>query len=175
MILIVAGVSGSGKTTVGTLVAERLHWPFADADTFHSASNVAKMHAGLPLTDDDRRPWLQAITAWMDEHIERGESAVVTCSALKRCYRDELLGGRPGARMAFLSVAPDEDARRLARRQHHFFPAELAGSQFGVLEPPQPDERGVTVLPARGLEDTVTAVIGMVPARALGGDHEAEA
>ena len=83
MILIVAGVSGSGKTTVGAMLAGRLRWPFADADDFHPAANVAKMRAGVPLTDDDRWPWLRAIGAWMDERIARNESAVVTCSALK--------------------------------------------------------------------------------------------
>ena len=175
MILIVAGVSGSGKTTVGTLVAARLHWPFADADSFHSPANVAKMHAGIPLTDEDRWPWLLVIAEWMDDYIVRGESAVLTCSGLKRSYRDLLLDGRPDARMAFLSVGQGEIDRRLGRREHHFFPEELAGSQFDLLEPPQPDERSVTVVPAGNLEDTVTSIVGMVPACALGGDHEAQA
>ena len=138
MILIVAGVSGSGKTTVGALLAGRLHWRFADADTFHPAANIAKMHAGIPLTDEDRRPWLQAIGAWMDERIAAGESAVVTCSALKRAYRDALLGGRPEARMIFLNVDRSELARRLAARHGHFFPEQLLGTQLGLLEPPRP-------------------------------------
>jgi gluconokinase len=176
MILIVAGVSGSGKSTVGELVAARLHWPFADADTFHPAANVAKMHAGIPLTDEDRWPWLLVMAAWMDEYIARGESAVVTCSALKRSYRDLLLDGRPNARMAFLSVAEGEIDRRLGRREHHFFPEQLAGSQFDLLEPPEPDERSVTVLrEGSNIEDTVTAVVGLIPACARDGDHEAQA
>ena len=95
MILIVAGVSGSGKTTVGAMLAARLGWRFADADEFHPAANIEKMRAGVPLTDDERWPWLQAIGAWMDERVARDESAVVTCSALKRSYRDMLLRGRP--------------------------------------------------------------------------------
>ena len=95
MILIVAGVSGSGKTTVGAMLAGRLGWRFADADDFHPAANVEKMRAGIPLTDADRWPWLRAIDAWMDERIAAGESAVLGCSALKRSYRDVLLGGRP--------------------------------------------------------------------------------
>ena len=110
MIVIVAGVSGSGKTTVGSMLAGRLGWRFADADAFHPAANIAKMRAGLPLTDEDRRPWLRAIGAWMDERIEAGESAVVTCSALKRAYRDALLDGRPQARLVFLAVDGDEGA-----------------------------------------------------------------
>src|SRR6202161_2571210 len=97
MILIVAGVSGSGKTPVGALLAGRLGWRVADADAFHPAANIAKMQAGIPLTDADRRPWLRAVTAWMDEHIARGEPAVVTCSGLKRAYREAVLDGRAPA------------------------------------------------------------------------------
>ena len=175
MILILAGVSGSGKTTVGALVAGRLHWRFADADTFHSAANVAKMHAGLPLTDADRRPWLRAICAWMDERIAQHESAVVTCSALKRSYRDELLNGRPEAQLVFLAVDRSEISRRLAVRHGHFFPPQLADSQFSALEPPQPDERAVTVLPAGDLEEMADAIIKLIPADAMGGGHEAQA
>ena len=163
MILIVAGVSGSGKTTVGALLAGRLGWRFADADAFHPAANVAKMRAGIPLTDQDRWPWLRIIEAWMDERIAQGESAVVTCSALRRAYRDVLLGGRPQARMIFLSVDREEVTRRLAARHGHFFPSALLSSQFDALEPPQPDETGVTVVasgddPAK----TAAAIIALV-------------
>src|SRR5580692_4807308 len=163
MILIVAGVSGSGKTTVGALLAGRLGWQFADADAFHPAANVAKMRAGIPLTDADRRPWLHAIAAWMDERIARDESAVVTCSALKRAYRDTLLDGRPQARMIFLSVDREEAARRLAVRHGHFFPSGLLSSQFDALEPPQPGEPGVSVVPSgRDPAQTVAAIIAVV-------------
>jgi gluconokinase len=170
MILIVAGVAGSGKTTVGALLAARLHWPFADGDSFHPAANIAKMEAGIPLTDEDRRPWLQAIAAWMDERIARGESDVLACSALKRAYRDELLDGRPEARMIFLGVDRDEVARHLAARHGHFFPAQLLNTQFDALEPPQPDETGVTVVPlADNPADTVAAIIAIVrPGEAAG-------
>ena len=163
MILIVAGVSGSGKTTVGALLAGRLGWQFADADAFHPAANVAKMRAGIPLTDADRWPWLHAIGAWMDERIARGESAVVTCSALRRAYRDALLGGRPQARMVFLGVDQEEAARRLAVRHGHFFGPGLAGSQFDALEPPQPGEPRVTEVPSgHDPEQTVTAIIAVI-------------
>ncbi len=176
MILMVAGVSGSGKTTVGALLAGRLGWQFADADAFHPAANVAKMRAGIPLTDADRRPWLHAITAWMDERIARDESAVVTCSALKRAYRDTLLGGRPQARMIFLSVDREEAARRLAARHGHFFPAGLLNSQFDALEPPQPGEPGVTVVPSgRDPEQTVAAIIAVVQGAGEGQSYEAQA
>ena len=163
MILIVAGVSGSGKTTVGALLAGRLGWRFADADTFHPAANIAKMRAGIPLTDQDRWPWLRAIAAWMDERIAQGESAVVTCSALRRAYRDALLTGRPQARMIFLSVDPDQVARRLAARHGHFFPSALLRSQLEALEPPQPDETGVTVMASgRDPAETAAAIIALV-------------
>jgi gluconokinase len=145
MILIVAGVSGSGKTTVGALIAGQLHWRFADADDFHPEANVAKMRSGIPLTDEDRLPWLEAIAAWMDERIKADESAVVACSALKRGYRDLLLRGRPDATMVFLEVSHDELARRLAMRAGHFFPKQLLESQMKTVELPGPDENVRTV------------------------------
>jgi gluconokinase len=173
MILIVAGVSGSGKSTVGALLAGRLGWRFADADDFHPAANVAKMRAGVPLTDADRWPWLRAIATWMDERITAGESAVVTCSAIKRAYRDLLLDGRPQARMVFL--APDREtlARRLAARHGHFFPGQLLGSQFADLELPEPDERVDTVVPTGDPDTTVASIIAVLFPQ--GGDHEAQA
>jgi gluconokinase len=158
VIVVMAGVSGSGKTTVGSLLAQRLGWPFADGDSFHFAANVAKMRAGLPLTDEDRRPWLAAIAAWMDGRIAAGQSAVVACSALRRAYRDMLLDGRPAARMVFLQVAHGQDADRLAARRGHFFPAKLLDSQFATLEMPQDSER-VLVLTARGSPADVVAGI----------------
>jgi gluconokinase len=182
MIIIVAGVSGSGKTTVSALLARQLHWPFADGDAFHLAAAIGKMRAGIPLTDADRWPWLRAIAAWMDEHIAQDKSAVICCSALKRCYRDFLLDGRPEARMVFLAVDRDVLVRRLADRHGHFFPAQLLNSQFDALEPPQPDEHAVIVVehaedrPA----DTVAKIIGLlrlgdtVAPRPSGGKHEAE-
>jgi gluconokinase len=174
VIVIVAGVSGSGKTTVGTLLAGRLGWRFADGDDLHPAANVAKMRAGIPLTDTDRRPWLRAIAAWMDERIARGEDAVVACSALRRSSRDLLLDGRPAARMVFL--APDREvlARRLASRRGHFFPEELLSSQFDALDPPAPDERVLTVVPADTPAATVAKIVALIwPGQ--DGDHEAEA
>jgi gluconokinase len=155
MIVVVAGVSGSGKTTVGTLLAGRLDWAFADADSFHTAVCVAKMHTGIPLTDDDRWPWLAAIGAWMDERIAAGESAVVACSALKRAYRDRLRAGRPDVRVVFLTVGHDADEERVTHRPGHFFPHELVDSQFAALELPLPDEAAL-VLPADGTPAELT-------------------
>jgi gluconokinase len=174
VIIIVAGVSGSGKSTVGALLAGRLGWPFADADRFHPAANIAKMRAGIPLTDEDRRPWLKVLGGWMDERIARGESAVITCSALKRSYRDQLLDGRPDARMVFLAVDREVLARRLAARRGHFFPGQLLGTQLDALEPPQPDERVLTVVPADDPQTTVASIIALIWPR-RDGDHEAQA
>jgi gluconokinase len=185
MILIVAGVSGSGKTTVGTLLADRLNWPFADADTFHPAANIEKMRAGIPLTDEDRTPWLRAIAAWMDERIARHESAVVTCSALRRSYRDILLGGRPQAEMIFLTPDREVLARRLAARHGHFFPGQLLASQLDALEGPGPDERVISIVPGDEPAQTVASIVGILwpgdQARTgadaydvAGGNHEAE-
>ena len=145
VILIVAGVSGSGKTTVGVLLAERLHWLFADADGFHPEANVAKMRAGIPLTDEDRWPWLRAIADWMDAQIAADQSAVVTCSALKRSYRDLLLRERPEATMVFLNAGREELLRRLSTRQGHFFPRQLLDTQLAATEPPEADEQVLTV------------------------------
>jgi gluconokinase len=156
----VAGVSGSGKSTAGALLAERLHGVFADGDAFHSAANVAKMHAGVPLTDADRAPWLRAIEAWMDQRVTAGGQAVVACSALHRAYRDALLAGRPTARLVFLNVSREVAAARLTARPGHFFPAALLDSQFRDLEPPAADEHVLTVdadQPVARLVDDIVA------------------
>jgi gluconokinase len=141
-ILLLMGVSGSGKTTIGAMLAGRLGWTYAEADDFHPPANVEKMHAGIPLNDDDRRPWLEATAAWMKD---QENPAVVTSSALKRKYRDLLREGRPDLRLVYLEGDRDLIGRRLAARHGHFFPKELLDSQFGDLEPPGPDEDPVTV------------------------------
>jgi gluconokinase len=158
MIVVVAGVSGSGKSTIGALLAGRLGWAFADGDSFHPAASVTKMAAGIPLTDDDRRPWLGAIGAWMDERAAAGDSGVVACSALKRAHRDVLLDGRPAARLVFLDISHDTDVARLAARHGHFFPAGLLDSQFDDLEVPQTPEK-VLVVPADGTPEELVARI----------------
>jgi carbohydrate kinase (thermoresistant glucokinase family) len=145
VIVVVAGVAGSGKSTVGAALARRLHAEFADGDAFHPPANVAKMSAGQPLTDADREPWLRAIEDWMDERIAASQQAVIACSALRRGYRDRLLASRPDARMVFLAVRPQVAAARLAGRPGHFFPGRLEDSQFATLEPPDPAERVLVV------------------------------
>jgi gluconokinase len=158
MIVVLSGVSGSGKTTVGESLARRLAWPFTDGDSLHPAANIAKMRAGVPLTDEDRWPWLAAVAAVIDERIAAGQSAVVACSALKRSYRDLLLAGRPAVSMVFLDVDRDLLAARLAARHGHFFRADLLASQLADLENPQPAER-ILVLPAVGTPEQIALQI----------------
>ena len=143
--LIVMGVSGSGKSTVGEKLAERLGWRYEDADTFHPASNVAKMSAGHPLTDEDRWPWLNAIAAEIDRVIKAGNRVVIGCSALKRAYRDILVHGRNDVQIIYLDGTEALIAKRLSQRKGHFMPPGLLASQFNTLEPPGADEHPVTV------------------------------
>jgi gluconokinase len=146
MIVMVAGVAGSGKSTIGALLARELGWEFEDGDDLHSAGNIAKMKAGHPLTDEDRRPWLGAVAAWIDQRAATGRSGVIACSALKRSYRDQLLAGRPELRMIFLEViSRDALAARLRGRHGHFFRPELLDSQLAAVEPPLPAERVIVV------------------------------
>jgi gluconokinase len=165
MILVVGGVSGSGKTTVGALVAGRLGWRFADADDFHPDANVAKMRAGIPLTDADRLPWLRAVAAWMDDRITDGESAVVACSMLKRSYRDLLRDDhRDSVLMVFLDVPREELERRLTSRHGHFFPERLLASQLSTSERPTPDEGVLTVSVTGNADETANRVLATVKA-----------
>jgi len=143
--LIVMGVSGSGKSTIAESLAERLCWRYEDGDKFHPASNVAKMSAGHPLTDDDRWPWLRAIADEIDRACKAGEHVVIACSALKRAYRDVLVNGRSDVRFVYLKGTQQLIADRLARRKGHFMPPGLLESQFRTLEPPGPGENSVPV------------------------------
>jgi carbohydrate kinase (thermoresistant glucokinase family) len=144
-VLIVMGVSGCGKSTIGTLLAGRLQWKFDDADRFHPAANVAKMRKGTALTDEDRWPWLRAIAAWIDETRRADAHGVLACSALKRRYRDILIGEREDVRLVYLKGSEELISRRLAARHGHFMPRSLLHSQFEALEEPGPDERPITV------------------------------
>ncbi|GAA2269567.1 MULTISPECIES: gluconokinase [Kitasatospora] len=155
-IVVVMGVSGVGKTTVARLLAERLGLPYAEADDFHPPANIAKMTAGIPLDDEDRRPWLHALADWLGECAKAGTGGVVTCSALKRQYRDILRTDCPDAFFLHLSGGHGLIEDRLAHRTGHFMPPSLLDSQYATLEPLQPDERGavldVTHTPAQLVE-----------------------
>jgi gluconokinase len=160
VIVIVAGVSGSGKSTIGALLAGWLGWPFIDGDLLHPEANIEKMERGEPLNDADRMPWLRAIAAAMDERIAAGGSSLIACSALKKSYREMLLGGRPTARIAFLEIGRDVAGRRLATRHGHFFDPVLLDSQFADLELPAAGEAGVVVVPVRtSAEETAAEII----------------
>ncbi len=158
-IAVLMGVSGSGKTTVARGVAQREGWRLVEGDAFHPSANVAKMHAGTPLTDDDRWPWLRAIAREIDAMRERGESAVVACSALKRAYRDILIGARPDVVLVYLQGSQALIAERIAARKHHFMPPALLDSQFAALEEPGPDERPIVASIAPAPDAIVDAVV----------------
>jgi gluconokinase len=139
------GMSGSGKTTVGKILAGRLGWPFEEGDLLHSQADIDKMAGGRPLTDRDRAPWLDRVTDWIDHQNDSGQNGVITCSALKRSYRDVINRRRRGVLFVFLSGSRELIAGRLAKRRGHFMPASLLDSQLHDLEPPQPDEPAITV------------------------------
>ena len=144
--IVVMGVSGAGKSTVGKLIAARLDCPFRDADSFHPPANIAKMSRGEPLTDEDRWPWLQAIAAWIGEQRASDATCVVTCSALKRSYRDIVTDRqRADVRLVYLKGDFDLIETRLKARSGHFMPPGLLRSQFAALEEPGADERAITV------------------------------
>ena len=134
------GVSGCGKSSVASRLAGRMGWAFAEADTFHSMGNVEKMRNGIPLTDEDRWPWLDAIASWIDGNRAAGRDCVVACSALRRVYRERLAGGHDDVRFVYLRGDYDVIASRLAGRTGHYMPVSLLASQFRTLEEPGSDE-----------------------------------
>jgi gluconokinase len=154
------GVSGSGKSTVGRALASRLGWAFRDGDALHPPENVAKMRAGHPLDDDDRAPWLAAVAACIDAWRQAGRAGVVACSALKRRYREAIVGAdRPEVQLVFLDGPHHLLAERLARRQGHFMPPSLLDSQLAALEPPGPEERALTVSVAAPVASIVERIV----------------
>ena len=145
VIAVVMGVSGSGKTTVSALLSAALGCQFQEGDDLHPAENVEKMHGGTPLTDADRMPWLHKIAEEIDGWRAQGESGVLTCSALKRSYRDIIIGGRPDVTLVYLKGSHDLIRRRMAARHEHFMPVALLDSQFATLQEPTPDEHPIVV------------------------------
>lgn len=162
--VVVMGVSGSGKTTLARALADALDAPFCEGDDLHPPGNVARMAAGEPLTDVDRWPWLDRVGAWLAD----GDGwRVATCSALRRAYRDRLVAAAPGTRFLWLDVPEAELAHRLALRTGHYMPASLLGSQLATLEPLMPDETGVRLDGATGIEPALDAarawLMGLAP------------
>ena len=158
-VIVVMGVASSGKTSLGERLAERLGWPFRDADSFHPPENVAKMSSGTPLTDEDRKPWLAAIAAWIDDLRTNGGNGIVTCSALKRAYREVIVGDRPDVTLVYLRGSRELIGQRMAARQHHFMPPALLDSQFATLEEPGEDEKPLVVQVEASKEAIVAQVV----------------
>jgi carbohydrate kinase (thermoresistant glucokinase family) len=161
--VVVMGVAGSGKSTVGQRLAESLGWSFGEGDDFHPPANIAKMARGTPLTDADRWPWLDAIGNWLQIEAASGRPGVVACSALKRIYRDRLRAHCPTLRLVYLEVDRDELLRRIRSRAGHFFPERLLDSQLTDLEPPSADEDAI-VVPAGSVETVVQQIVPLVSA-----------
>jgi len=160
MMVLVMGVSGSGKSSVGVALAERLGVPFLEGDSLHPAANVAKMAAGLPLDDADRAPWLAAIATWVEDRAD----GVVACSALKRAYRDRLREAAPGMRIVALLPPPDVLAERLGHRRGHFMPGSLLASQLATLEEPGDDEDAIVVTKDEPLSATIVSAVARLRA-----------
>jgi gluconokinase len=145
VVLVIMGVSGSGKSTVAALLSERLGWAFEEGDSLHPAANVEKMAAGIPLTDEDRWPWLAKVADWIDNRLDAGENGIITCSALKRSYRNVLNRRGSGVEFVYLAVGKAELEERVEHRPGHFMPASLLDSQLETLEPPTPSEPAIQV------------------------------
>jgi len=158
-VLVVMGVSGSGKSTIGAMLAHRLHWLYEDGDWFHPKKNIEKMHHGEPLTDEDRWPWLHAIADWIDATRRSGNHGIVACSALKRSYRRILIGDRENVRLIYLKGDQGLIERRVAARADHFMPPALLDSQFAALEEPAADERPIIVSVAPHPREIVETIV----------------
>ena len=166
LILVLMGVSGCGKSTTGAALSKGLGWPFRDADSFHPPANIAKMSRGIPLNDDDRWPWLDAIAQWIDARCAAGRPGIVSCSALKRAYRARIVDGRQSVRLVYLQGDMGLIGQRLQARKDHFMPASLLESQFAALEEPGSDERPLVVsiaLSPQRVADTIIERLRLAP------------
>lgn len=163
-VAVIMGVSGSSKTTVAAMLTGRLRWRFEEGDNLHPAANIAKMSRGVPLTDEDRGPWLHAIAAVIAGWIAEGQSGVVACSALKRAYRRIIIGGNPAVRLVYLKGSRELILRRMAARHGHFMPLSLLDSQFETLEEPTSEEHPIILSIDRRPEEIVTQIAAAVTA-----------
>ncbi len=162
--IVVMGVSGSGKSTVAAGLVEELGWEFAEGDDFHPPANVEKMRSGTPLDDDDRWPWLRRLADWIGEHEAAGTSVVVTCSALKRSYRELLRDGHPSVWFAHVTADRELLRDRVEHRSGHYMPSSLLESQLATLEPLQHDEPGAAISGAGAPEDVVRQLLAALGA-----------
>ncbi len=171
-VLIAMGVSGVGKSTIAEALNEHLHWPFKEGDELHPPSNVQKMHAGMPLDDTDREPWLRTVAAWIRARRDADEPGIITCSALKRAYRDKLIDGDDQVRLLYLKADRAVLLDRLENREGHFMPPSLLNSQLATLEEPTPDEHPYVIL----VHGDVEAIVGeCLDALEAGGEGRPEA
>jgi ribose 5-phosphate isomerase A len=177
-VLVVMGVSGSGKSRIAEELSARLGWPFEEGDSLHPEANIAKMHAGIPLTDADRLPWLQRVAAWIDEQRSKKQPGIITCSALKRTYRQVIIGDRPEVRLVYLRGGRDSIAEHLAGRHAHFMPPALLRSQIDTLEEPEPSEDPLIVdasASATQVADEIIRLLGNVVTVSHGAPEHTEA
>jgi gluconokinase/shikimate kinase len=164
VVLVLMGVSGCGKTTVAAILSGRLDWPFEEGDDLHPLSNIEKMRSGHPLTDEDRAPWLDTIAIWVEECLDAGEKGLITCSALKRSYRDIINRRGHGVKFVYLAGSKELIAERLATRHGHYMPATLLDSQFATLQEPAPDEPAIRIdigPSASTLADSIIQKLGL--------------
>ena len=172
-VVVIMGVSGAGKSTIAAILANRLGWTYEDADWFHPASNVEKMHSGQPLTDEDRWPWLQGIAAWIDATRREGGHGVIACSALKRAYRDVLVADHADVRIVYLKGDRELIARRMITRHGHFMPPFLLDSQFDALEEPTDEENAIVVSIEARPHAIVEEIVAKLSLAAAGEKHRA--
>jgi gluconokinase len=164
VILLIMGVAGSGKTTIANLLGSALACAVVEGDDLHPEENIEKMRRGMPLSDEDRLPWLREVAAQIDAWRRRGESGVIACSALKRAYRDIIIGERSGVTLVYLKGDDNLISRRMIARREHFMPLALLESQFAALEEPTPDEKAIVVDVGRRPDEVVAAIIGQLGA-----------
>lgn len=174
-ILVIMGVSGIGKSTVAEELHVRLGWSFEEGDNLHPEANIAKMHAGIPLTDADRQPWLERIAAWIDHQRAIKQPGIISCSALKRAYRQVIIGDRPEVRLVYLRGGRELLATHLAGREGHFMPAALLRSQIDTLEEPDPDEDPLTIDMGQPAGQIAEQIIGLLGASAAIDPHDVHA
>ena len=161
-ILVLMGVSGSGKSTVAQELQRVLGWPFQEGDDLHPPANIEKMRSGQPLNDQDRLPWLQAIGRWIDERLAAHQPGIITCSNLKRAYRNITIGTRRGVTLVYLKGDEPVIQRRMLNRMHRYMPPSLLGSQFDTLEEPGEDEHPITVLVHGSIAETVVELLSQL-------------
>ncbi len=162
MIIVLMGVSGCGKTTVGTKLASHLGWEYQEGDALHPQENILKMSDGMPLNDEDRKPWIARVTDWINSHCLAGRDGVISCSALKKSYRQTITSKQNDVYLVYLRGTRELLSRRLTQRRDHFMPPDLLDSQLDLLEEPSADERAIVVTIDRTPNDIVKSICDLL-------------